>query len=238
MKLYYNPYYQNKHFIIFKRSPSVSERFYISICHKPNLTIKPRPQTLPESQFEIVKDVKEEKEDLPFILLVLRFSICRTCVCYIYFNRGPLSGCYVSKRLKFLLCQKSQIFLYAFISVVRISFCSVFISSDMFATAFINSYLLMLILYSYCRDLFYLYCKIPNNFGQGRNMAGRIYFISNTTRYHRLKTNRCKNRTLHFYIEEEKMLISSRFSIISSQLFTIYISIFHKTEVLTVILRC
>ena len=131
-----------------------------------------------------------------------------------------------------------QIFLYAFISVVRISFCSVFISSDMFATAFINSYLLMLILYSYCRDLFYLYCKIPNNFGQGRNMAGRIYFISNTTRYHRLKTNRCENRTLHFYIEEEKMLISSRFSIISSQLFAIYISIFHKTEVLTVILRC
>ena len=33
-------------------------------------------------------------------------------------------------------------------------------------------------------------------------------------------------------------IISSHFSTISSQFFAIYISIFHKTEVLTVILRC
>ena len=33
-------------------------------------------------------------------------------------------------------------------------------------------------------------------------------------------------------------IISSRFSTISSQFFAIYISIFHKTEVLTIILKC
>ena len=31
-------------------------------------------------------------------------------------------------------------------------------------------------LYSYCKDLFYLYCKIPDNFWQGRNIVGSISY--------------------------------------------------------------
>ena len=56
---------------------------------------------------EIFKEVKEEKEDLWFISLVLLFFICRTCIGYILCNHGSLSGFYVSKIVKFLLCQKS-----------------------------------------------------------------------------------------------------------------------------------
>jgi len=51
---------------------------------------------------EIFKEVKEEKEDLGFISLVLLFLICRTCIGPILCNHGILSGFYVSKIVKFL----------------------------------------------------------------------------------------------------------------------------------------
>ena len=59
---------------------------------------------------EIFKEVKEEKEDLWIISLVLLFFICRTCIGYILCNHVAFVAFvfYMPNTVKFFLCQKSQ----------------------------------------------------------------------------------------------------------------------------------
>ena len=49
----------------------------------------------PEVGLKLSKKVKEEKEDLPFVLLVLHFDICRNCIVCIPFNLFFLCKFYV-----------------------------------------------------------------------------------------------------------------------------------------------
>ena len=90
---------------------------------------------------------------LIFVEFVLLISIS-TVALYLAF---------MCRRLKFLLCQKSQSFYR--LRKIFFLFCTVFI-----LTAFILSY-------SYCKDLFYLYCRIPDIFGQWWNMLGSTLFV-------------------------------------------------------------
>ena len=108
--------------------------------------------------FECLKCLKSKNK-----ANVSGLSVFVELVIHIFISTVALYLAFTLRRLKFLLWQKFKSkanFIVSFYNLCKIFF--------LFCIDFILTSLILL--YSYCKDLFYLYCKIPDNFGQWSNM--------------------------------------------------------------------